>query len=142
MEDKTFSFEALAALSGLPTRTVRYYIQRGLVERPVGTGRWAHYTPRHLAQLLEVRKWTEAGLSLERIAELANGGEPPPRRHSVGEVEVRSHVRVAEGIELVISPDEAAYSPEDVRELTRRVLAVCREIDNRKKTGEQNEKQG
>jgi len=54
----------------IPRRTTRYYIQIGLIDRPEGVGRGAHYTTRHLEQLLEIRKWQQVGLSLERIREL------------------------------------------------------------------------
>jgi len=139
MDNTPLSFEALASLSGLPGRTVRYYIQRGLVDRPSGNGRGAHYTGRHLEQLLQVRKWTEAGLSLDRIAALGSMPDLPPlQRRAVGEIAVRSHVRVAEGIDLVISPDETVgLTPERMREITRRVVAACRDVLAEKNTGEE-----
>ena len=62
-------------------RTVRYYIAQGLLDRPEGEKRGAHYLRRHLEQLLLVRRWTDAGLSLERVRELIAGApEDPPRR--------------------------------------------------------------
>ena len=64
--DQTFALDELATLADLPRRTVRYYIQIGLVDRPEGAARGAFYTRRHLEQLLLVRKWQLAGLSLER----------------------------------------------------------------------------
>ena len=44
------SIEQLATLVGLPTRTVRYYIQQGLVSRPLGAKRGAFYERRHVEQ--------------------------------------------------------------------------------------------
>ena len=84
-ESKTFALDEIAALAELPRRTVRYYIQSGLIDRPQGVGKGAYYTRRHVEQLLLVRKWQLAGLSLERIGELlkqqAAGPLPPtPRR--------------------------------------------------------------
>ena len=43
MEDKNYTFEELCALTGLSTRTLRYYIQIGLVDKPIGQTRAAHY---------------------------------------------------------------------------------------------------
>lgn len=138
MDTQTLSFDELASLSGLPGRTVRYYIQRGLVDRPIGAGRGAHYTGKHLEQLLMVRKWTDAGVSLERILEIASSPEqPPPRRLRPGEVSVRSHIALAPGIELVIAPDESGLSPEQVRVLTRRILDLCCEVADNPPQGEQ-----
>ena len=69
-EDERYSIDELSVLAGLTPRTVRYYIAEGLVDRPLGEKRGAHYVRRHLEQLLLVRRWTDAGLSLERVREL------------------------------------------------------------------------
>ncbi len=116
----------LAVLVDLPPRTIRYYVQIGLVDRPEGETRAARYGAKHLEQLLLVRKWTAAGLSLERIRELLHG-EPapaPPRPAAIGSVEVRSHLLVADGVELVIEPGRAGLRPEQVRRFTREVMAA------------------
>ena len=52
---QTYSLQELATLVELPERTVRYYIQLGLVDRPEGETRAARYGERHLEQLLEIR---------------------------------------------------------------------------------------
>jgi DNA-binding transcriptional MerR regulator len=117
--DRHFTLEQLAVLVGLPRRTVRFYLQQGLLERPVGLGRGAYYTGQHLEQLLTVKKWKDAGLSLERIRELV-GGEPPavpPRPVRVGQVEVWSRVQLADGLELQVQPGRAGISPEQLRRL-------------------------
>ena len=67
---KKFTLDEIAALANEPRRNVRYYIQKGLVDRPQGIGKGAYYTERHVEQLLLVRKWQLAGLSLERIGEV------------------------------------------------------------------------
>ena len=129
MDTPNLSFEELATLAGLPGRTVRYYIQRGLVDRPIGAGRGAHYSGKHLEQLLMVRKWTDAGVSLERILDIASSpDQPPPRRSRQGEISVRSHIALVPGIELVIAPEESGLTPNQVRCLTQRILEVCRDV--------------
>lgn len=116
-----YALDSLATLAEVPTRTVRFYIQNGLVDRPEGSGKGAWYTPRHLEQLLQVRKWQLAGLSLERIRELLHApADPallPPAPRRPGTVEVWSHLVVGDGIELVIEPGRARLSPEQVRAL-------------------------
>ena len=125
-----FSLEGLATLAGLTPRTVRYYIQQGLLDRPEGEKRGAHYLSRHLDQLLQVRRWTDAGLSLERIAELVAGapGEPPPRTARPGSVEVWSRVTLADGLEVNLEPGRAGLSAEQVRALVRRITEAYREV--------------
>ena len=116
------SLDQLAAAAGLPARTVRYYIQLGLVDRPVGETRAAYYTPVHLEQLLTVQKWSQGGLSLESIRRLMSGELPEAPPEPRGRVELRSHMTVTDGVELVIEPGRARLSPAQVRRLFAGVL--------------------
>lgn len=124
MNDRTeLTLEQLAAAADVPLRTVRFYIQKGLLARPHGSTRSAWYDAGHLETLLRIRKWSEAGLSLARVAELLSSGDAtaPPRR-APGAIEVRTHIHLADGLELVITPDQARLSPEQLRALIRAVL--------------------
>ena len=115
---KTFTLEEIAALAELPRRTVRYYIQSGLVDRPQGIGKGAYYTEHHVEQLLLIRKWQLAGLSLERIGEVLkhqSGAPLPPTPRRAGTVEVWSHLVVADGVEVTLEPSRAGLPPEKVR---------------------------
>jgi DNA-binding transcriptional MerR regulator len=127
---RRFSLDELATLAGVTPRTVRYYISEGLLDRPEGEKRGAHYVQRHLEQLLRVRRWSEAGLSLERIRELRRGApeDPPPRTVAPGTVEVWSRVTLADGLELHVEPGRAGLSPEQVRALVREVQAAFRRV--------------
>ncbi len=116
----------LGALADLSPRTVRYYIQIGLVDRPEGETRAARYFSRHVEQLLLIKRWTTAGVSLERIGELLQGGlaPVPARPRAPGAVEVCSHVTVADGLEVVIEPGRASLSPGQVRLFVKGVMAA------------------
>lgn len=126
----SYSLAELCVLADLPVRTVRYYVQIGLVDRPEGETRAARYGSKHLEQLLLIRKWTAAGVSLDRIRELLHGAPPPvaPRAQAIGTVEVRSHLTVADGVEVVIEPQRAGLTPEQVRRFTRGVMALFSDI--------------
>ena len=125
----SYPLSELCVLANLPVRTVRYYVQMGLVDKPEGETRAARYSNKHLEQLLRIKKWTTAGVSLERIRELLQGETPPvPARLGFGSVQVCSHLRIAEGIELVIEPISAQLSPEQVRQLAQGVLALISQI--------------
>jgi DNA-binding transcriptional MerR regulator len=125
MPTPNYSIDELAALVELPRRTVRYYIQQGLVDRPIGEKRAAYYTASHLEQLLTIRKWQQAGLSLDRIREILAGPDanlmPPARPRGAGTVEVWSHLVVADGLEITLEPGRAGLSPEQVRAFFRAV---------------------
>ena len=128
----SYSIDELASLSELPRRTVRYYIQQGLVDRPIGEKRAAYYTASHLEQLLTIRKWQHAGLSLDRIREILAGPDagtlPPARPRGAGTVEVWSHLVVADGLEVTLEPGRAGLSPEQVRALFRGVTALYEHV--------------
>jgi DNA-binding transcriptional MerR regulator len=122
----SYALADLCVLADLPPRTVRYYVQIGLVDRPEGETRAARYGARQLEQLLLIRKWTAAGVSLERIRELLQGEQAPvpARVRAAGSVEVRSHLTVADGIEVVIEPARAGLSPQQVRDFIQGVMAA------------------
>lgn len=127
--DDRLSLDTLAALAGLTPRTVRYYIAEGLVSRPHGEKRGAHYTRRHLEQLLLIRRWTDAGLSLERVRALSAGApeDAPPRPAAPGSVEVWSRLTLADGLEVHVEPGRAGLTPEQLRHLVRGIGALYRE---------------
>jgi len=127
--DERLSLDMLASLAGITPRTVRYYIAEGLVSRPQGEKRGAHYTRRHLEQLLLIRRWTDAGLSLERVRALSAGApeDAPPRPAAPGAVEVWSRLTLADGLEVHVEPGRAGLTPEQLRHLVRGIGALYRE---------------
>lgn len=134
-ETRAFTLDEIAVLAELPRRTVRYYIQTGLIDRPQGVGKGAYYTQRHVEQLLLVRKWQLAGLSLQRIGELLKDqdeGPLPSAPRRPGTVEVWSHLVVADGVELAIEPGRAGLAPEQVRAFFRAVTDAYRQLNEDK----------
>ena len=128
INEHTFTLKELAAMVDMPRRTVRYYIQIELIDRPNGLGRGAHYTAHHLEQLIEIRKWQRAGLSLDRIRELLTEVDTPiplpsmPRKS--GSIEIRSHVMISDGIELTIDPKRSGLTPQQISEFVEGVTEL------------------
>jgi DNA-binding transcriptional MerR regulator len=68
-------------------RTARYYTTLGLLDRPVEMrGRTALYGPRHLLQLVAIKKLQALGLSLSQIQERLTGATDAMLRDLAGEV--------------------------------------------------------
>jgi len=125
-----FSIDELSTLAGVTPRTVRYYIAEGLIDRPQGEKRGAHYVRRHLEQLLLIRRWTDAGMSLDRVRELSAGApeDPAPRSTAPGSVEVWSRITVADGLEVHVEPGRAGLPADQVRSLIRGITALYRQV--------------
>jgi DNA-binding transcriptional MerR regulator len=65
----------LAEASGLPARTIRFYIARGLLDGPLKAGRGAVYTPEHLARLARIKGLQAEGRMLSEIGRVLGGAE-------------------------------------------------------------------
>jgi DNA-binding transcriptional MerR regulator len=132
--DRIYSADELAALSGLPRRTIRYYIQLGLLDRPIGETRAAHYGWQHLSRLLRIRELTEQGNSLDQIGQLLSAPQattaaaaPTP-----GTISIQSQVHLAPGLSLLIDSSVADLSPEQLRALARDVLSAYERLSHAK----------
>ncbi len=131
MESKTYSIDELCVITSLPKRTVRYYIQLGLVDRPIGETKAAHYLSKHLDQLLRVKKLTEARVPLDQIRQLIEAGEAEvvsTSRRQPGSLQVKTHLYISPGIELLISAEESGLKPEQMRELLKTVMRETERI--------------
>src|SRR4051812_32231908 len=68
-------------------RTIRYYTTIGLLDRPAEMrGRTALYGPRHLLQLVAVKKLQARGLSLSQIQQEMAGATDAMLRRLAGEM--------------------------------------------------------
>jgi DNA-binding transcriptional MerR regulator len=123
------SLQQLSEQTDVPERSIRYYIQKGLLPRPQGETRAAWYGQEHLANLLRIRAWQQQGLSLDAIAELllATAAPPVPAQRP-GTVQVHSHLYLAAGVELVVCAERAGLSQAQLRQLFQAVQAAYSDI--------------
>ena len=76
-DEPRYAIGDLADLGGVSRRTVRYYVQEGLLPTPFGVGRGNHYGPEHLDRLLRVKALQEDGHTLDEIRLAVHGQEIP-----------------------------------------------------------------
>jgi DNA-binding transcriptional MerR regulator len=75
MEDKKYSIKDLCELTGFTRRTIRYYVEQGLINPPSGRGRGGFYFDTHLNLLKKIRSLQEKGYTLSSIVEFLKNGE-------------------------------------------------------------------
>ena len=95
-----YGVEDLAERAGVSRRTVRYYVQRGLLPAPLGFGRGKHYTEEHLATLVRIRELQEAGVALTEIDRRLQGREPASSSAPAASQSTWTRVLLATGVEL------------------------------------------
>lgn len=122
--DPTLHIDELAARGGVSRRTVRFYVQRGLLDGPTGAGRGATYSEAHLERLIRIRDLQAAGVSLTEIeARLSAPAEAsrPPQRPSV-RAQSTWVFELAPGVSLHVAAD--ALSPATAAALAERCAAL------------------
>jgi DNA-binding transcriptional MerR regulator len=108
MISEELSIGDLADAAGLSRRAVRFYVQQGLLQPPLGRGRGRHYDRSHLDRLRRIGELQQAGHSLEAIRRILEGGKaepiPAPDRRPRSRAAVSSglwtRVSLADGVEL------------------------------------------
>ena len=73
-DEARYAIQDLADLADVSRRTVRYYVQEGLIPAPLGVGRGRHYSQAHLQRLLQVKELQAAGRTLDEIRAAVDGG--------------------------------------------------------------------
>ena len=68
--EKEYTIDELAALSGVPSRTIRFYQSAGALQKPQIRGRVAIYGDPHLERLKLVADLQDRGLRMKAISEL------------------------------------------------------------------------
>ena len=135
-DDTRYAIGELAELGGVSRRTVRFYVQEGLIPAPFGIGRGNHYGPEHLGRLLEVKSLQEAGQTLDEIrSRVQRGGARRAQEPAPAAALERSQYRrlsLAPGVELHVAGDIRLPSPGKLIELATwcRLHFAKRDEDN------------
>ena len=116
MDQGRYLIEELCRLTGFSRRTVRYYVQEGLVDPPAGRGRGGYYSDLHVSQLARIRDLQEQGYRLDAIrgmftqpatveaAGASRSSTPAPTPQAFPRSSWTRHI-VARGVELHVSAE-------------------------------------
>ena len=141
MNAQRYSITQLATVTHVTTRTVRFYVRRGLLPPPQGRGRGSHYGELHRQLLEKIQQLQTAGHSLDAIQKLIQGeptagtgkeaamhqASPPNKpagRKRVGAARLYIHVEVEEGVHLQM--DSARFQPtlEQLQQLQQAIKSI------------------
>ena len=139
MDAETYKLDELAEQAGVSPRTVRYYVQRGLLPGPTFRGKDSSYGREHLVRLRAVKRLQDQFLpldviqeelakrTLEQIERLASGKEqlstvpvatPPAPKTEPARGTSWQRYELAPGLELNLAAD----APESVRRLAEKLI--------------------
>jgi len=110
----------LADASGVPARTIRFYIARGILEGPVKAGRGAAYTAEHLGRLERIQQLQAKGRTLSEIGRALDGQAGPALKASAWwEYQIAEDVRIS--VRADMSPWRAKQVRAAVEEIMQRI---------------------
>ena len=84
MATATYDIQELTTETGVPRRTIYFYVQQGLLPPPQGAGLAAHYTEDHLLRLKLIPILRQQGLRLDEIREKFQGMDIAEMRRIAG----------------------------------------------------------
>jgi DNA-binding transcriptional MerR regulator len=81
MDSKSYDIQKLVHASGIPRRTIYFYVQQGILPPPQGAGLAAYYSEDHILRLRLIPLLRQQGLRLDEIRErFANMSEDEMRK--------------------------------------------------------------
>ena len=87
MDKESYLINQLAERAGVTVRTIRYYVNEGLLPPPQTKGRYSAYDEDYLYRIRLIKFYKESYLPLSRIRELLDGMTPEEIRATVEKYE-------------------------------------------------------
>ena len=117
MEEKKYNIGQLAELTGVSRRTIRFYVQSGLLAAPQGAGRGHFYTDVHLQMLQKIVALKEGRHSLDAIASMLQDSPRPAETFPSPTIWTR--VEICAGLEIHVQGGHYPVTPARVTKLQK-----------------------
>lgn len=123
--EKKYTIGELASLSGFSRRTIRFYVQKGLLPTPSGSGRGHYYTQTHLSTLEKIKHYKDDQLSLEEIEiKLKHPTSKKIDAETSPSPELWMKLPILPGIEISIQAGLHPLTPARLKKLQRAVKQI------------------
>jgi DNA-binding transcriptional MerR regulator len=126
METKQYTIEDLCDLTGFSRRTIRYYVQEGLIDPPAGRGRGGFYFDSHLDKLLKIKSLQDRGLRLSAILPVLKQRDLLESPQEIVARELWVRYPIAEGVEIHISRDLEEKERKKLDEIVRVARSILK----------------
>jgi len=123
MAAKKYTIDDLCELTGYTRRTIRFYIQEGLLEPPAGRGRGGFYYDSHLTQLRQIRALQEMGMSLVSMMKFIKAEK---RAEVTSAREVLVKYKIVPGVEISVRREMEETSGKKILEIIRIARAILK----------------
>lgn len=124
MSEDKISIDDLTTLSGYSRRTIRYYIQIGLLDPPAGRGRGGFYNDSHVNKLKQIKALNEKGMSLTAIINYFKSGSIPEESY---ERDIWIKYAISDGVEFSVRKVIDEEKKKKISEIVRVAKSIIRE---------------
>jgi DNA-binding transcriptional MerR regulator len=122
---KKYTIEDLSNLTGFSRRTIRFYVQKNLIEPPSGRGKGGFYYDNHLSNLLEIRLLQEQKLNLTSIKNILRGTVQKSKEDPEEYIrDLRVRYEIVPGLEINISRDLEEKKNKKILETIRLIKSI------------------
>ncbi|MCL5073634.1 MAG: MerR family transcriptional regulator [Actinobacteria bacterium] len=117
---KKYTIKEISNLTGFSRRTIRYYIQKNIIEPPSGRGRGGFYYSSHLSDLSKIRSLQEKGLNLSIIKDIIQGTVRAVKGDSqIYARDLRVRYKIIPGFEINVSRSLEEKKSKKILEIIR-----------------------
>jgi DNA-binding transcriptional MerR regulator len=124
MGESKYTIRDLSELTGYSLRTIRYYVQEGLLEPPAGRGRGGFYFDSQLDQLRLIKSLQEKGMKLTSIIQYLKGKKVHKAEYAR---EVWVKYELIPGLEIHVSRDLEEKEGRMISEVIRTAKSIAKE---------------
>lgn len=116
----------LAKEAGVPSRTIRFYISRGLLPGPVVAGRRAAYSEEHLRRIRKIRELQQQGLTLGAIGGVLQGEN---QEQALPQPVAWNSYAIDDDVAVWVRGDASPWRQRQIRDAMRQFADRIRELN-------------